>query len=340
MRSANPCSVNFAGRVLPKSRDTEHETRSRQLFLDSIPANLHNKAVRICVIFNPTAKGNKARLFRKRLDEIGAACALKQTVAAGDARKLAAEAVSEGFDTIVAAGGDGTVNEVLNGLGDAPDGFARARLGVLPLGTVNVFARELGLPLKIDAGWRTIQAGRETRIDLPRVEYLDKGKPAKRYFAQLAGAGLDAHAIELVNWPLKKKIGPLAYVISGLNALLHLPSKITVTNGGHTSTGELVLVGNGRLYGGPFRIFPQASLRDGVLDVCVFPRANWLTLARCAPGLLLAGKLPLDSTENLRAEAFTLTATTPTALEADGELLGHLPATFSVERGRLRVVVP
>ena len=70
-------------------------------------------------------------------------CALKATTAPGDARRLAAEAVADGFELIVAAGGDGTVNEVLNGLGDAPDGFARARLGVLPLGTVNVFAREI-----------------------------------------------------------------------------------------------------------------------------------------------------------------------------------------------------
>jgi hypothetical protein len=101
------------------------------------------RAVPICVIFNPAARGNKARHFRRQLDAIGSQCALKATAAPGDARRLAAEAVDDGFDLIVAAGGDGTVNEVLNGIGDAPDGFARARLGVLPLGTVNVFAREL-----------------------------------------------------------------------------------------------------------------------------------------------------------------------------------------------------
>ena len=77
--------------------------------------------MRICVIFNPAARGNKARRFRRRLDAIGSHCALKATAAPGDARRLAAEAVGEGYDLIVAAGGDGTVNEVLNGIGDLPD---------------------------------------------------------------------------------------------------------------------------------------------------------------------------------------------------------------------------
>src|SRR5882672_2238462 len=102
----------------------------------------------ICVIFNPTARGDKAKRFRQQLDSIAKQAKLKQTTAAGDARRLAAEAVKEGFDTIVAAGGDGTLNEVLNGIGDAPKGFEGARLGLLPLGTVNVFARELKISAK------------------------------------------------------------------------------------------------------------------------------------------------------------------------------------------------
>src|SRR5258708_30098773 len=100
-----------------------------------------NCRVRICVIFNPTARGEKAKRFRRHLDTIAAECALKQTLAAGGARSLAAEAVNEGFQTIVAAGGDGTLNEVLNGIGDVEGGFARARLGALPLGTVTAFPR-------------------------------------------------------------------------------------------------------------------------------------------------------------------------------------------------------
>ena len=278
--------------------------------------------MRTCVIFNPTARGEKARRFRRHLDDFAAGCVLKLTAAAGDARRLAAQAVAEGYETIVAAGGDGTLNEVLNGLGDAPNGFERARLGVLPLGTVNVFARELALPTRLADAWATVLHGRETRIDLPCVTYTANDGPRRHYFAQLGGAGLDARAIELVDYGLKKKIGPLAYVIAGLNALRENPALITATGGGHSISGELVLLGNGRLYGGPYRIFPQADLRDGRLEVCVFPRANWLTLALCGPWLLLRHRLPSRCVRLFQAESVTLTCSSRMSLEVDGELLG------------------
>ena len=296
--------------------------------------------MRICVIFNPTARGEKARRFHRHLAEIGARCTLMQTAAIEDARRLGAEAVRDGFEIIVAAGGDGTLNEVLNGIADVPDGFQRARLGVLPLGTVNVFARELGIPRRFDRAWQTILEARETRVDLPMVEYAGNGARSRRCFAQLAGAGLDARAIELVHWPLKKRIGPLAYVVAGLNALLQQPSKITVTDGRRTVTGELVLIGNGRLYGGEFRIFPEADLRDGLLEVCVFPRVNWLTLARCCAPLMLRHRLPLRETANFRSATFSLSGSPPAPLEVDGEFIGHVPATFSIQRSGLRVIVP
>src|SRR5207244_12143244 len=124
----------------------------------------------------------RARHFRETLDVFAAGCALKKTAAAGDARRLAAEAIGEGFELIVAAGGDGTLNEVLNGIGDAPDGFERACLGVLPLGTGNVFARELGIPIKLESAWETICRGHESRIDLPTVQYSAQGAAQRRYF--------------------------------------------------------------------------------------------------------------------------------------------------------------
>jgi diacylglycerol kinase (ATP) len=301
---------------------------------------LKQLAVRACVIFNPVARGEKARRFRRHLDEIGRQGTLKQTAAAGDARRLAAAAVAEGFDVIVAAGGDGTLNEVLNGIGDAPQGFERARLGVLPLGTVNVFARELAIPTRLERAWEAIQRGRETCIDLPVVESQLNGRPERRCFAQLAGAGLDARAVELVQWQLKKKIGPLAYVMAGLKALRAAPSQITASGGGRSATGALVLIGNGRLYGGNYRIFPAADLRDGLLEVCVFPRVNWLTLARCAPPLVLRGTVPASAIVSFQAESVTLTSPSSAPFEVDGELAGHLPATFTLQRSRLRVIVP
>jgi diacylglycerol kinase (ATP) len=154
--------------------------------------------VRVCIIFNPTARGDKARHFRKHLSEFAGGVALKPTQAPGDGRRLAAEAVRDGFDTLVAAGGDGTVNEVLNGIAEAPEGFARARLAVLPLGTVNVFARELGLPLRLLPAWQAFLTGSERRIDVPFAEFTAAdGSRQRRHFVQLAGAGLDARAISV-----------------------------------------------------------------------------------------------------------------------------------------------
>lgn len=296
--------------------------------------------VRTCVIFNPAARGDKARRFRRHLEEIGSQCALKPTVAAGMGRVLATEAVDEGFETIVAAGGDGTVNEVLNGLADARDGLVRARLAVLPLGTINVFARELGIPIHLRAAWQIIRRGREVAIDLPWVEYAKDGRTERRCFAQLAGGGFDARAVELVDWELKKKIGFLAYVAASVRALKEHQSPIALSFNGQQVSGEQVLVGNGRFYGGPLVAFPQADLRDGLLDFCVYPRVTWRTVIACALGVLTGRLSKMGGARHYQAEAATVTAPEQTPLELDGELVGQLPATFSLQRKALRVVVP
>jgi YegS/Rv2252/BmrU family lipid kinase len=296
--------------------------------------------VRVCVIFNPTARGEKAKRFRHHLNEIAAHATFKQTTKGGDARRLATEAVKEGFDTIAAAGGDGTLNEVLNGIGDAPNGFEKARLAVLPFGTVNVFAREIAIPAKPDLAWQVLLRGNETVIDLPSVEYGADGSRQRRYFAQLAGAGLDARAVELVKWQVKKLVGPIAYVLAGLHAVLSKPCLVRARGSAETHSGELVLIGNGRLYGGDFKLFPRADLRDGLLEVCVLPRANLFTLIRSAPGLLLEKGLPESVTKAFRADSLTLESDSPAPLQIDGELIGHLPAVFSIEKAKLRVIVP
>lgn len=296
--------------------------------------------MRPCVIFNPAAKGNKAWKFRAELNQLAVQAAFKPTATTGDARRLAAEAVRDGFDPVVTAGGDGTLNEVLNGIGDVPDGFERVRLGVIPLGTVNVFARELGIPLQPVRAWEILNCGQETRVDLPWLETVRKGKTERQYFAQLAGAGLDARAIELVDWNMKKKVGGLAYVLAGLRALREPKTRIRAEADGNRIEGELVLIGNGRRYGGEFQLFPEADMRDGLIDVCAFPRVTWLTLVRCSFPLLVSHRLPTGVVQRLQSNTIRLTAEGPVPAEVDGELAGVLPATLGVDPMRLRVVVP
>lgn len=310
------------------------------LFSTCVGCSENCRPVRACVIYNPTAKGQKAERFRRLLDTISTEATLKQTAAPRDARRLAAQAIADGFDTLIAAGGDGTLNEVLNGIGDVPDGFARARLGVLPLGTVNVFARELGIPLKPEAAWPVLQRGNEKQIDLAVVENGEGEQQERTYFAQLAGAGLDSRAIELVDWPLKKKIGPLAYVVAGLKAMRETHPHLVISDGTRTVKGQLVLVGNGRLYGGTFRVFPKADFCDGKLDVCVFPQVNWPTLLRCGFSLLLRKRLPEAKVIRLHTASFSFIGKGVTRFEVDGELAGKLPARFSVQPLALRVLVP
>jgi diacylglycerol kinase (ATP) len=145
-----------------------------------------------------------------------------------------------------------------------------------------------------------------------------------------------------VDWRQKKAVGPLAYLLAGLKALGEKKPRITA--GGVSiraaPAGELVLIGNGKLYGGPFEIFPAADLRDGVLEVCVMPRVDWPIFLRCIPGLVTRQKIPETLIRRFRAAEFELTGDMAAAFELDGEWAGKLPAVVSVERARLRVAVP
>jgi diacylglycerol kinase (ATP) len=295
--------------------------------------------VKLCVIFNPAARGQRAERFRREFGSVSAHT-FKATSAPGSARTLATEAVNEGFDTIAAAGGDGTVNEVLNGIGDVPGAFERVRLGVLPLGTVNVFARELRIPLSFAGSWQALLAGNEITIDLPQAEYSEAGKPARRYFAQFAGAGWDSRAVELVAWELKKRIGKYAYVVAGLKAWLGKLPPIEAANGTMRAAGPLALVGNGRFYGGEWAVFPKADLQDGLLEVTVFPNLSWAGVLRSVGGLLTNSLYTFGGAHHFRAESLELSSAASTWLQLDGENVGQLPARLTVRRRALRVVCP
>ena len=229
-----------------------------------------NPAASPCLIFNPSAQGGRAGRFRSHPGLPAGQCVFLATSAPGDARRLAAQAVRDGFQTIIAAGGDGTVNEVLNGIADVPGGLRAVRLGILPLGTVNVFARELGLPLNLRRAWKVLALARERTIDLGRAQFTLDGLPRRRCFVQLAGAGLDSRAIELTSWSVKKKIGPLAYFLAGLKALSESRPLVTV-QAGETLAGEWVAVGNGRFTAAPFPSFPAPAWTTACSIFVSFP---------------------------------------------------------------------
>ncbi len=295
--------------------------------------------VQTCVIFNPSARGEKAEAFCSRLGTLYPNCVVRRTVARGQARGLAAQAVREGFSTVIAAGGDGTANEVVNGIADVPGGFAATRLGILPLGTVNVFARELGLPRTLPGVAKAIAVGTEKAIDLGKAEFTGEGKPECRYFLQLAGAGVDSRAIELVSWELKKKFGPLAYVWAGLQAVREKQPVITVEAGDRVS-GQLVLIGNGRFYGGSFTVFPKACLQDGLLDICVVEKLNVRRVIELALGIVTGRLYRFCPALHFHSSSVRLSSSSRVLLQLDGENAGELPVTFTVLPKVLRVIVP
>jgi YegS/Rv2252/BmrU family lipid kinase len=292
-----------------------------------------------CVIFNPSARGEKAEAWCSRAESLFPQCVWLRTQHAGHARDLAAQAARDNCQTIIAAGGDGTINEVVNGIGDVPGGLESVRLGILPLGTVNVLARELGLPRNLARAAKILGEGKTLWTDLGRADYIEAGTPRRRFFIQLAGAGLDSRAIALVSWKLKKKTGPFAYLVAGCKAMSETQPQITA-EGETTVSGEQILIGKGRYYGGGFAVFPAARRQDGLLHFCVLPKVTWFTAAAAALGALTGRISRVHSALHLTARSMKLSSGSRVILQLDGENVCELPATVSVQPKALRVIVP
>jgi YegS/Rv2252/BmrU family lipid kinase len=209
---------------------------------------------------------------------------------------------------------------------------------VLPLGTVNVFAQELGIPNRIDAAWAVIESGRTHTIDLASAT----ANGSTRHFVQLAGVGFDAQAVRTASWELKKRIGPLSYVWAGLKTISNKPVGVEIsTNGnGPHHGGVAVLIGNGRFYGGRFALFPKALLDDGLLDVCVFDKCGYWDVLRYGLGILRGTHAKLRGVQYFQIDRLVCSAADATAYQVDGEDAGDVPVTFSVLPRALRVVVP
>ncbi len=281
---------------------------------------------RVCIIINPAARGAKARL--QRLEKIARDAVIKTTIGPGDAEAQAERAVDQGYETIVAAGGDGTINEVVNGIGTAP-----VNLGILPMGTVNVFAMEHGIPFNLDAAWKVVRGRKIRPIDLASAN--------GHFFVQMAGVGLDAQIVQRNKHDIKAVLGPLSYLLTATKVAAEKPPKLRVICEGHAPVeGSFVLVGNGRYYGGPFALFNEADTQDGLLDIFVFKYMNYLHLMRYFRGALFGSLSKFTDVHYFKTRRLLVKADEHVPLEADGELVGHAPVEFSLRRRKLRVLVP
>lgn len=295
-----------------------------------------------CFIVNPSAKGDRARSFLQARQGWSSVGTVLETRRPGDGEELAFQAVRDGFCTIIAAGGDGTVLEVLNGIMRDPPRGKELRFGVLPLGTVNVFAKELGMPVSLESCRTVFLRSKTKEIDLPFAlfDHADQGR-CKRFFTQLGGAGLDAFAIQAVHWELKKRLGPFAYVWAGFKAISQdLPLIQCRTREGEQANGTMVLIGNGTFYGGKFRIFPNATLTDGCLHALVFHQLHWSRLPGLGVALWLDCLHLRPDVTYLRSTRFQLAGSRRIPFELEGDVVGTLPGQVEVSGTKLQVIVP
>jgi YegS/Rv2252/BmrU family lipid kinase len=281
------------------------------------------------IILNPAARGGRSGKLVEKIRSFANGTEIRLTGAVGDARRMAQDGVREGFEKIVAAGGDGTLNEVLNGVVGSD-----VALGILPTGTMNVSAAELGIPSGDPArAWEVVERGFTREIDLPRAN--------GQFFIQLAGAGLDAEVVRRTPVELKKSLGPLGYVLTLAQVLAGPPPKISAKPcDGPERHGCFVLIGNGRMYGGPFRLFKDACLDDGRLDVLVFKNQSHWDIVRYFQAILAGAHLKLPDIEYFQTESLQVEGPEGVAVELDGESAGELPCEFAISDRRLRVLVP
>lgn len=282
------------------------------------------------VIFNPKARSQKGGKVARFLMANANRFALYATNHAGEARELAAKFARDGERVVIAAGGDGTLNEVVQGLAGS-----ESVLGVLPAGTMNVFAREIGIPFDtLERAMEVIDHGLIRDVDL----FEANGSP----FVQMAGVGFDAQVIEQTTWESKKLLGPLAYLVAAVKVLGEKPPQMEVVCGdGRRETGVAVLAGNGSLYGGQFKFFPNANNHDSKLDVLVYKEAGYRLVLDSLRGLALGGIDLMASTAYFQTESFTVTADREVPVEVDGEWLGRFTeVAFKETSSCLRVLAP
>jgi diacylglycerol kinase (ATP) len=281
------------------------------------------------VILNPAARSERATRLRAEVEALIGGAVLRSTSRGGHAESLAREAAADGFANIIAAGGDGTINEVVNGIAGTG-----ATLGLLPLGTMNVFATELGLPTTdLAACWEIARKGHTRRVDLPSAN----GK----HFVQLAGVGLDAQVVQETSATFKRSFGPLSYIVSAAQIAARQPPQLRIESDHAISTeGSFVLVGNGRLYGGPFPFFKQAVVDDGLLDVLVFKRLTYLQMIRYMQDVIFSSQITAPEVEYFQTDSLRVTSEDAVPVEIDGELIGNCPVQFTIKRRGLRVLAP
>ncbi|MEW8985099.1 MAG: diacylglycerol kinase [Bacillus anthracis] len=288
------------------------------------------------IIYNPTSG---REIFKKHLAEVlqklenaGYETSCHATTGEGDATKAARLAVERRFDLIVAAGGDGTINEVVNGI--AEQEFI-PRLGILPTGTTNDFARALHIPRDIEAAADIIAKGDSIPVDIGRIN--------DKYFINIAGGGRITELTYEVPSKLKTMIGQLAYYLKGIEMIPSIRStEVSIEYDGKLFEGEamLFLVGLTNSVGGFEKLAPNASINDGLFSLLILKKTNLADFIRIATLALRGEHVNDPHVIYTQANRIKVHSTEKVQLNLDGEFGGLLPAEFVNLYRHLEVLVP
>jgi diacylglycerol kinase (ATP) len=314
--------------------------------------NKPSRPKRVLIVFNPIAGRRRKKLFAKTVDALndrGCLLDVQATQGPGDAIRIARDAVTAGnFDAIVAAGGDGTINEVIQGMtctgqgpaGDAPsqDGiYSGPAFATIPFGTVNVLALDIGLEQQADAMADTIVGTAEVAATIG----VAKGENVDRTFLITAGVGLDSAAVKYLKPGLKRVFSWGAYILSMIMALVRDGDvELDAQIDGEAVRGSTIIITNVSRFGGPHVVAPEARVEGDKLTVLValgFGRKNLLRY-----GIAFAlGKVPDIPDKILRDfDEVRITAPKGYPTQIDGDGYGTVPVTFRAAPARLRLLVP
>lgn len=291
---------------------------------------------RIALIVRPP--GDEARVKALQdvvsdLRSIGHRVVARMTFEAGDARRFAARAARAGFDLVLAAGGDGTINEVVNGLARAE---RMPRLGIVPFGTANDFATALEIPTDPGQAVRVALHGQVLEADIARVN--------SRFFINVSTGGFGAQATEDASTEAKRKLGGMAYLISGAKKLIGFqPWRARFTADGkvvHDGDFVFFAVGNSRMTGGGTRIAPRAEFGDGKLDIVLVCAASRMDFLSLLPDLRAGTHMESPDVLYLRAFRFELESPDDIPVNADGEPMRGRRFLYRLHDRSLPIMVP
>lgn len=260
---------------------------------------------------------------------------LHWTTLAGEARRLAAEAVTRGIHVVIAGGGDGTINEVIQELAGT-----ETALGVLPLGTVNIWAREVGIPLDIAGAQRVLVEG--------QIRHVDLGKLDDRYFLLMAGIGMDGEITHAVERKPAKRLGVLGYLLVGTWLGLGYPAyraAIEVDGLLFKTNALQIVIGNTQLYAGAIKYTWQARCNDGLLDLCIVRKQGMFGRILVALDFLLGREQRRQWVRYETSKAIKIFTRKPVAIQIDGEPMGYTPGsaaptTVTIAPRVLKAIVP